>query len=107
MRLIDADALIFKCKQISTLWWNKEVAPDSWAEAYEEIIDDIEEAPTIDAEPVKHAHWINKGNYSICSECGLKSGTQYDGVELVPLETSFCGHCGATMDGGTTDEDNQ
>lgn len=70
------------------------LSPSDWTL---DINDDIKVAPDISK---KSGHWINKGSYSICSVCGLKSSTQYDGVEPIPLETQFCGHCGAKMDGG-------
>lgn len=50
--------------------------------------------------PVVHGLWIDKGEYAVCTECGGRSGTQYDGVELIPLMTQFCPNCGAIMDGG-------
>ena len=50
--------------------------------------------------PVVHGRWIDKGEYAVCTECGGQSGTQYDGVELIPLMTQFCPNCGAIMDGG-------
>ena len=54
-----------------------------------------------DVTPVRHGRWIdNKGEYAVCTECGGRSGTQYDGVELIPLMTQFCPFCGAIMDGG-------
>ena len=62
--------------------------------------DDIEAAPTVDAVEVVHGRWIDKGEYAVCTECGGRSGTQYDGVEPIPLMTQFCPNCGAKMDGG-------
>ena len=50
--------------------------------------------------PVVHGRWIDKGEYAVCTECGGRSGTQYDGVEPIPLMTQFCPNCGAKMDGG-------
>ena len=41
--------------------------------------------------------WIDKGEYAECSICGGHSGTQFDGVEPIPLKTNFCHHCGAEM----------
>ena len=61
---------------------------------------DIEAAPTVDAVEVVHGRWIDKGEYAVCTECGGRSGTQYDGVEPIPLMTQFCPNCGAKMDGG-------
>lgn len=43
--------------------------------------------------------WIDRGDHAECSNCGANSGTQYDGVEPIPLKTNFCPHCGAHMKG--------
>lgn len=56
--------------------------------------------PDADVAPVRHGRWIDKGEYAVCTECGGRSGTQYDGVEPIPLMTQFCPNCGAKMDGG-------
>ena len=53
-----------------------------------------------DVTPVRHGRWIDKGEYAVCTECGGRSGTQYDSVEPIPLMTQFCPNCGAIMDGG-------
>ena len=44
--------------------------------------------------------WIDKCEYAECSMCGAHSGTQFDGVEPIPLKTNFCPNCGARMKGG-------
>lgn len=41
--------------------------------------------------------WLNKGTYAECSLCGTASGTQFDGVEPIPLKTKFCPNCGSYM----------
>lgn len=43
--------------------------------------------------------WIDKGDDAECSICGAHSGTQFDGVEPIPLKTKFCHNCGARMKG--------
>ena len=58
----------------------------------------IEDMPAADVAPVRHGRWIDKGEYGVCTECGGRSGTQYDGVEPIPLMTQFCPNCGAQMD---------
>lgn len=60
-------------------------------------------APAADVAPVVHGRWIDKGEYAVCMECGGRSGTQYDGVEPIPLMTKFCPNCRAKMDGGKND----
>ena len=57
-----------------------------------------EYTPSADVAPVRHGRWIDKGKYAVCTECGGRSGTQYDGVEPIPLMTQFCPNCGAKMD---------
>ena len=59
----------------------------------------IEIIPAADVAPVRHGKWVNKGDYAVCTECGERSGTQYDGVEPIPLMTKLCPSCGAKMDG--------
>ena len=63
------------------------------------IASEIVEIPAADVAPVVHGRWIYKGEYAVCTECGGRSGTQYDGVEPIPLMTQFCPNCGAKMDG--------
>ena len=60
---------------------------------------DVIMLPAADVAPVRHGRWIDKGEYAVCTECGGQSGTQYDGVEPIPLMTQFCPNCGAKMDG--------
>ena len=104
MRLIDADVLVERWKRIASISWN-ETAVTSWSHAYEEIISEIEEEPTIEAESVRHGEWIDKG-YSgdwawqtdgrgnswrvfQCSACNEKSKSK----------SKHCPNCGAKMDG--------
>ncbi len=49
-------------------------------------------APTIEAEPVKHGKWIRYNRENICSECHRCNFTM----------TFYCPNCGANMDGGKT-----
>ena len=76
----------------------------SYGEGFDRGLDraqrEILNAPTADVAPVRHGRWIDKGEYAVCMECGGRSGTQYDGVEPIPLMTQFCPNCGAIMDGG-------
>lgn len=94
MRLIDADAMADILCNLATEKWNKETGT-SWANAYEEVMNMIEEQPTIDAVPVKNGHWyddpdhLGKGvTMYFCSRCGSGSWN----------EDPYCWHCGAKMD---------
>lgn len=75
----------------------------------------VNEAPTIEAEPVKHGKWIEKPPYKdetvkglefqiVCSECdGQNSNIVFnDAGEITGKDfwmSRFCPHCGAKMDG--------
>jgi hypothetical protein len=96
VRLIDANALLKKC--IEGDGDNK--FTEGYNFAVQEISAYITLAPTIEVEPVRHGRWIDKGEYAVCTECGGRSGTQYDGVEPIALMARFCQNCGARMDGG-------
>ena len=78
------------------------------AKRYFKNMDEIQEdldmlfcmLPAENVAPVRHGRWIDKGEYAVCMECGGRSGTQYDGVEPIPLMTQFCPNCGCHMDEG-------
>ena len=102
-RLIDADAL--KAIRFHDLPYSQIVPADcdtdekvyayklGWNDAIDAI---VESAPTVDAEPVKHGHWIsryhdeNGCNYytHICSKCSFET----------LMRNTYCPHCGAKMD---------
>ena len=55
-------------------------------------------APTVDAEPVKHGHWVNKGFEPLrCSVCGITVDA-INGIPWANIGFKFCPHCGAKMD---------
>ena len=70
----------------------------------EDATDCIRYMPASDVAPVRHGRWIDKGEYAVCTECDGRSGTQYNGVEPIPLTTQFCHNCGAKMDEVMNDE---
>ncbi|MBR3795759.1 MAG: hypothetical protein IKK34_06995 [Clostridia bacterium] len=57
----------------------------------------MEEAPAVDAEPVRHGRWIRMDDTFArwqCSACGAKNHS---------VCWTYCPSCGAKMDGGTRD----
>lgn len=97
MRLIDVDTLK---KQVSEYRGNLRschYTPLALSVA-DDMIDYIDEAPIIEAEPVRHGKWIDKyGNGDLyCSECGAVMERD----EHVNHNLYYCYHCGARMDGG-------
>ena len=104
MRLIDADKLYEELKNHA-----RNAKDMSMASVYNGIAiacGELNQAPTIDAEPVRHGHWEKKRKYvvgravdddgwvelqELCSACGKWAKTQWRS----PL---YCPNCGAKMD---------
>lgn len=62
-------------------------------DAWEEILDALENLPAADVAPVVHGRKIEDGDigcFWLCSLCG----------ECLPYGANYCPHCGAKMDGG-------
>ena len=114
---IDREAAIAKCREIAACEWNHRASPVSWADAYEQFAEDIEEIPAADVAPVRHGRWLdrpkNQGlkdeeigtvgmvdgepwSSCYCSECGewLVASDEY------AVKGNYCPNCGAKMDGG-------
>ena len=93
MRLIDADALKKKAKMkghcLSALITLHYMCVSTH---------DIDDAPTIEAEPVKHGRWEKQQGLYSCSECGkvCPYDVQADVIEYWPC--NYCPNCGARMD---------
>ena len=94
MRMIDADALL-NGREFIIIGSGDNVCID---------IADIENAPTIEAEPVKHGRWEERDRsgiairgFMVCSRCGVMmpvaSVSRYCLSRL-----NFCPNCGAKMD---------
>lgn len=91
MRLIDADDLIRRVREFQQIDLNHKAAPYCWAYAYECFENDIDEQPTIEAEPVRRGRWINHGSFVTCSVCNEE---QY-GIDTGRF---YCQNCGARME---------
>ena len=72
-------------------------------DAWDEIIDALENVPTADVAPVVHGRWIEKktavGRYFECSNCGAHENKH------TAIKGYYCWRCGAKMDGGASNED--
>lgn len=96
MRLIDADKLLEKTECLFKDLNNTE---DYMGIGYNHGVGDsiaiIKNAPTIEAEPVKHGRWETevrtvlgaKVPFFACSVCGSNADDEY----------AYCPHCGAKM----------
>lgn len=102
MRLIDADALqktLFNDRRV-TLFDGTRLGTNAFLIKHETVYNLIEEAPTIDAEPVRHGEWENYPShvYRRCSLCKVEWEKPRFNVRV-----NYCPHCGAKMDGGKQD----
>ena len=94
-RLIDANFLDDRCRRQISDDWNKKVAPVSWSEAYKEFLDDVWDAPIVDAVEVVHGRWLEEieknevfeSEMVKCSVCG----------QLRFFESNYCPNFGADM----------
>ena len=92
MRYINADALYEKFQSLSYDDWNQGVST-TWANAYSEAADMVDDMPTADVASVRHGEWVDKnGGIATCSMCGTRWGV-WDVM-------NYCPNCGAKMDGG-------
>lgn len=93
MRPIDAHTLEdkLKHKQISKGLSTNKIEVMFYRHAVGDCLEIIRDMPTVDAEPVRHGRWIVADDgVTRCSICYGASD----------YERSFCGDCGAKMDGG-------
>ena len=99
IRLIDADALL---KEKVEIYIPPEDPEETWCfGANIEVIhiEDVKDAPTIDAEPVKQGRWAQTKYYTeyICTCC--------QNIVYIPctkaggISFNYCPYCGAKMDG--------
>lgn len=91
MRLIDADKLNF-----SYLAPNHNEYSRGFYDGTLFSINIINEAPTIEAEPVRKGEWITRKQHFgkfVCSECGFMAGE----IENLSFY-NYCPNCGAKME---------
>ena len=91
--LISRKALLERIKEDAPWWWQN-------FHSYL-IVDMLKEAPAIETEPVRHEKWLyvgyGKPDAWDCSECSV----------MVAKQHFYCPRCGARMDGGNDDGQNQ
>lgn len=101
MRLIDADDLMKKYELIHWYSVSKSgglmrgaTSEDNPVIHYYDGEEVIKNAPTIEAEPVRHCVWVCGDYYDVgdvCSECDLDS-------LISPCDYRYCPNCGCKMD---------
>lgn len=99
MRTIDGDALKDRFENLAYDDWNQGVST-SWADAYRQAVEIVEEMPTIEPE-CEEGKWIHDGydfthgvDWMHCSNCGWRE-------PYVPAaRTRYCPNCGVRMKEG-------
>ena len=99
MRLIDADSVKFTNFEIF-------MCEGDFKQAFKLLCEKLDDAPTVDAEPVRHGHWIEHTSWywtqeCECSECGnVEYGFNYpyETEKAVDHAGLYCKRCGAKMD---------
>ena len=111
MRLIDADEILLndESEYTKTMLEVDDTVKTIITAVHNNIQTLIQEAPTIDAVPVKHGHWIEKEYkygglmaekmFCICSVCGEEQIQKLDD-KFEQFMTPYCANCGAKMDEG-------
>ena len=104
-RLIDANALKEQIIKEIHYYWNEGNGGYYLAE---DVIPDIDNAPTVDAVEVVHAEWLDirfdsmwRSMLATCSHCKVRGEVRVKSNECgfaVP-DSDYCPHCGAKMDG--------
>jgi hypothetical protein len=92
VRLIDANALMKRIEEVYCKDCNSHNGVMCRACAHMDDMDFIEDAPTIDAQPVKRGKWRKRMSTSDSVKCCLCG---YASIQ----ESSYCGGCGAFMRG--------
>lgn len=111
MRLIDADTAEKKLAELVELYekrmpkWSPNDMLTSgrdaalkWgykADGVEKALEIIKDMPTVEAEPVKHGHWIEKNDWIACSNCNYEI---FDEFYTKRFQYIACPYCEAKME---------
>lgn len=89
--------LIDKAALLNTIATEVHYDSERPLEMYAKLLSVVNDAPTVDAEPVRHGHWIaeisDEEEYK-CSECG----------DIEYYTCKYCPNCGSKMDEVANDE---
>ena len=105
VRLIDANALYEKVDESQAHNNHQGIAHSVHNTEHAHFKCMIHQAPTIEAEPVRHGRWIEQespnGGHFNCSECGhectVPCSEMIDPRDYVCYLDDYCGKCGARM----------
>lgn len=98
MKLIDADEVIDSIKRLHCEPCKERFNVSPWRCAFcpsDNVREYFENAQTVDAEPVKHGHWVKHDNSLwSCSQCDEAISMR----RYMENELRYCSWCGAKMD---------
>lgn len=109
IRLIDANALIKQIKETYCKDCGNYNGDVCCVCTLVDAMDYIDDAPTIDAQPVKHGKWIPMDEYCAkCSVCGWWQKTNgkccTGDANIHRVAYKYCTACGAKMDGDADEQ---
>lgn len=82
--------------------------PQEWNDDYEkgfcDAVHKVLELPTIDAQPVKHGHWINHFDDLFPKESTIECSVCHEHSPADMSYDNFCPNCGADMRGEQDDK---
>lgn len=64
---------------------------------WSQILDEIKQLPSVEAEPVRHGHWINHPDDLFPADSMIECSVCHE-YEYATANDNFCGNCGAKMD---------
>ena len=64
----------------------------------DDMMGDVDDAPTADVVPVVHGRWDRHGSSWYCNRCGI--GYRIACGNIPANRHNYCPNCGAKMDGG-------
>lgn len=121
VRLIDGNALVKEIESVHCKDCDSYNGAMCRACEWMDAMDYIEDAPKVDAQPVKHGKWVDYGSGvgMYCSECrhriryrnGIRKTAMFSDGEFKFVQYAskngyydFCPKCGAKMDGDTDEQ---
>lgn len=92
-RLIDTDSVKFTDFEIV-------MCEGDFKKAFKLLCEKLDDAPTVDAEPVRHGHWINGEPisgvpYKRCTQCFCEVEATFFGESS--FDVNYCPNCGSKM----------
>ena len=103
--LIDRQTLMdgYKCMGYDSTEHPEESYMEGWCKGFnsgvEHCIHHLIHAPSVEAEPVRHGHWLRTGRTNVYGGFEVECSVCNDNVMITNIEYEhYCRNCGARMD---------